>query len=71
MADEILSALSKLKVQGKRSKWKSYRQAVKSVWNKGKIDEMLQRLMMIRDEVELGIIVDIRYESISRADPYS
>jgi hypothetical protein len=71
VADEILSALSKLKVQGKRSKWKSYRQAVKSVWNKGKIDEMLQRLMMIRDEVELGIIVDIRYESVSRADPYS
>jgi hypothetical protein len=31
----------------------------------------LQRLMMIRDEVELGIIVDIRYESVSRADPYS
>ncbi|KAF2005271.1 hypothetical protein P154DRAFT_377624, partial [Amniculicola lignicola CBS 123094] len=57
--DELIEALEKLKVQGKRTRWKSFRQAVKSVWRKEKIDDTVSRLQMIRDEIEFGVIIDL------------
>lgn len=66
-AGELLDVLERLKVQGSRTRWKSFRAAVKSVWRKEKVEEMLGRLGMIRDEIEFGFIVDLREELVRLA----
>ncbi|EPS45160.1 hypothetical protein H072_844 [Dactylellina haptotyla CBS 200.50] len=58
--NELLSVLETLKITGPRTKWKSFRAAVKSVWKKEKIEELKNRLVTIRDEIEFGIIVDLK-----------
>lgn len=59
-AGELLDVLDRLKVHGPKTRWKSFRAAIKSVWRKEKVDEILGRLQMIRDEIEFGVILDLR-----------
>jgi hypothetical protein len=58
---ELLEALAKLKIQGQKTKWKSFRKALKSVWSKEEIEALLKRLSSFRDELNLRILVDLRY----------
>lgn len=44
IASELAARLDKLKVQGKHRRWKSYRQALMSVWQKDDIDKVSARL---------------------------
>ncbi|KAF2636449.1 hypothetical protein P280DRAFT_435165 [Massarina eburnea CBS 473.64] len=64
-ANDLISVLDGLKVKGNARKWKSWRQAIKSVWRKERLEEMLARLQLIRDEIEFGIILDLREDIIS------
>jgi hypothetical protein len=57
---ELLEVLEKLRVHGSKTRWKSFRAAVKSVWRKEKVEELLERLKLIRDEIEFGTIIDMR-----------
>lgn len=45
-------------------KWKSFRQALKSVWNKREIDAMARKITQLRAELDTEIIVLMRYEII-------
>ncbi|KAE8446593.1 hypothetical protein EG329_011786 [Mollisiaceae sp. DMI_Dod_QoI] len=62
VAGELLAALAKLKVQNGKSKWKSFRKALRSVWSKEEILEIEKRLSSFRDEINLHIVVDLREE---------
>lgn len=58
---ELISALQKLKVEGRHGKWKSFRQALKSVWNKDEIDDLTDRLEGFRKQLDTHILVSLRY----------
>lgn len=64
MADELLLRLNCLKVpEGTRyRRWKSFRQALKSVWNKEDLDKMAATLSDYRSQLEMHILVSLRYD---------
>ena len=60
VAQELLDALAKVTVEGKSSKWKSTRKALRSVWSKEKIYAIEKRLNAYRDEINLRLVADLR-----------
>jgi hypothetical protein len=62
VARELLQALNKLKVEGTSNRrWKSVRQALKGLIKKAEVDAIVQRLQHFRDELNLHILVSMRY----------
>ena len=57
VATEFLAKLQAVKVTGKHRGWKSFRQALKSVWTKEEIDDIAQRLALFRQQLEFHIMV--------------
>jgi hypothetical protein len=47
-------------LRGKAQPWKSLLQAVRAVWSKDEIESLLARLSILKEEVELHILVDLR-----------
>jgi len=62
ISDELLSRLERLKVQehAKQRKWKSFRQALKTVWSKKDLDALSVRLRGYREEMELRILATLK-----------
>jgi hypothetical protein len=60
---ELLNALDKVKVMGKKTRWTCMRQAIKSVWGKEKIAGVESRLAGFRNELSLHICVLIKYKT--------
>jgi N-terminal domain on NACHT_NTPase and P-loop NTPases len=60
VAEELLNALDKLKAKGSQGRWKSLRQALKSVWDRDKIIDIQSRLTGLREELELRVLVDMK-----------
>jgi hypothetical protein len=60
-ADELLVALSKIKVDGKGRAWQSFRKAFRSIWSKEKIQELENRMARFRDELNLRLTAGLRY----------
>ncbi len=62
-SDELVSHLSLLKVPDGSvwRKWKSFREALKSVWSKKEIDAMAQRLNVLRSEIDSEVLTFVRY----------
>jgi hypothetical protein len=60
VGNELLAALSKLQLHGKKGKWKSMRAALQSVWSKDKIENLEKRLTSFREELNLRIIAELR-----------
>jgi hypothetical protein len=58
---KLLSKLQKLKAGGERRKWKSFRQALKSIWSKEEVDALSWRLKGLREEMDTRMIVHLRY----------
>lgn len=65
VASALLKRLNAVKAQGRFRRWKSLRQAVKSVCSKREVDELKQRLSGFRDELQTRILVSLRQVSIS------
>jgi hypothetical protein len=63
VSDELIHHLGKLKVPtwSEKSKWKSFRQALKSIWSKPAIDEMAKRLEVLRAELDTHILEILRF----------
>ena len=65
IAQELLQALGKLTIQGKRTKWKSLRQALKSVSSKEELDvpfeEACQLSRPVEFELSCGFEVRLRF----------
>lgn len=64
-ARELLDVLQHLKIKGVNSGWKSFRAAVKSVWKKEKIEEILCRLELLRDEIQFRFILEMREQLVA------
>lgn len=62
--EELVAALDKVKVDGKKDRWKSIRKALRSVWSREKIYELDRRLSRIKEELNLHLVVDLRYVGI-------
>lgn len=60
LAEKLLERLNMVKAQGRFRRWKSFRQALKSVWSKTQIDEMARRLSLVKEQLQLRILVSLR-----------
>ena len=59
-AERLLKKLNTAKAQGRFRRWKSLRQALKSVWSKSEVDEMARALQGFRTELELRVLVSLK-----------
>lgn len=59
-ASEFIEVLDTFKVSGGHQRWKSFRQAFKTIWNKDQIAEMLGKLNLARDQLVIHLLVSIR-----------
>jgi hypothetical protein len=57
----LLERLDQLKAKGERKKWKSLYKALKSVGSKAEIEDLLERLGRYRDELELHLLINIKF----------
>jgi len=61
ISNNLIAHLDQLKVnEYHHRKWKSFRQALKSVWNERELDSIVERLSMFRQELETHILVSLR-----------
>jgi hypothetical protein len=57
ISTKLLAKLQEIKVKGKHRQWKSFRQALKSVWTKDEIDGLARRLAVFRNQLQFHIMV--------------
>jgi hypothetical protein len=60
-ADDFIVALEELKVSGPNRRWKSFRQALKSIWNKEGLQQIEARLDRLRQQVVIHLLVVMKY----------
>ncbi|CAD6449145.1 4abfa950-7b23-44be-8d1d-2c2621b25fc4-CDS [Sclerotinia trifoliorum] len=62
LSTELNGKLSSLKVTatGKRKKWQTLKQALKSVWSEKELIDLKHRLELLRDSIQMHIVVDLR-----------
>jgi hypothetical protein len=60
IATELLQRLRKLRLRDNTDerKWKSFRQALKTVWSKGEMSSIESRLLTCRKELEMHLIAN-------------
>jgi hypothetical protein len=63
VSQELGTALKNLTSSGKPGKFRSFRKALKSVWSKDKIDGLEKRVRMYKEELNIRIVVDLRFVS--------
>ena len=59
--DELIKALESFKVEGKKTKWKSARKALKALWGREAVEEMKSRILEFREELKLHLLVRLKY----------
>ncbi|KAL9108602.1 MAG: hypothetical protein Q9227_006688 [Pyrenula ochraceoflavens] len=57
LADDFQGTLESVKITGRHRRWKSFRQALKSVWTKDGLEKRVRRLDRLRQEVILQLLV--------------
>ena len=60
LAEMLLQRLNMAKAQGRYRRWKSLRQALKSVCSKDEVDHMAKRLAIFREELQTHFLVSLR-----------
>ena len=63
-ADELITTLNRLKVHGVHSKRKTVRKALQAAWCKGDIGQLEARLSRFKNELNLHILVDLRWAEL-------
>ncbi|KAL9616887.1 MAG: hypothetical protein Q9160_008276 [Pyrenula sp. 1 TL-2023] len=68
IADELLKQLGKLQLSGDGKRWKSVRQALKSVWLKSELDQTSSRLQTYRTQLNTRLLVSLteRLDSLQK-----
>jgi hypothetical protein len=56
VAEEPLAKLKGLKVQGKRRKWDSLQKAVKSMWSKQEVEDLVKRLSTFKEALNTQLL---------------
>ena len=60
VAQELLAVLGSLRSGNKLGRWKSFKQALKNVWSKDRIEVLQTRLAGFREELDLHVLIDLR-----------
>jgi len=60
IANEFIDLLEGLQVSAGQARWKSFRQAFKTIWKKDEIEAMLRRLSMAREALTVNLLVVMR-----------
>ena len=60
VAAELLAVLDKIRVREPRQKWKSFVQALRSVWKKEQIEELLKHMERLRNETQYRLQLMLR-----------
>ena len=66
IACELLDAITKLQHKHRQgsgkvpTRWQTFRQALKSVWGKAHIEELMTRLERLRDQVTMHLVSDTK-----------
>jgi N-terminal domain on NACHT_NTPase and P-loop NTPases len=60
-ARELSKALEELQLTNDRGLWKSFRQALKTIWSKEDIDSKMRTLQMAQDQMALHLLVVVGY----------
>jgi hypothetical protein len=60
VAAALLERLNMVKAQGRFRRWKSLRQALKSVTSKGDVDNLAKRLTRLADQLNMRIAMGLR-----------
>jgi hypothetical protein len=63
VATDLLTALNKVKVNGKHQKRESIWKALRRMWSRDEISKLERRLAMYRDQLSLQVAIDLRCES--------
>ena len=63
LADKFLDVLDDLSVKGPHKKWKSVRQALRSVWKENEIRDIQKRLDSFRSQLTLRLLATLRHDS--------
>ena len=71
VAERLLRKLNMAKAQGRFRRWKSLRQALKSVWSKAEVEEMARISLGFRSELQLRIMISLRYVPVSIRQLYN
>lgn len=66
IAATLLEKLQKMKVKGQPTRWKSMRKVISTAWNEKELLELERRLSRYREELNLRIVVDLRYAYFPR-----
>jgi N-terminal domain on NACHT_NTPase and P-loop NTPases len=61
VANELLSLLQDLKVQGTHQKWQSFRQALRSIHKKDKIEYFKNRLEKLQNQLNSRLLAIMRF----------
>jgi hypothetical protein len=62
VAGDLIRTVEKLKVSdGSKNKWRSFRQALSTLWIKDKIESSQKRLGAIRDQLSSQVLAYVRY----------
>jgi hypothetical protein len=62
VSEELLDVIQDLRSSGPHSRWKSFRQALMSVWKEHEIDTLSQRLERYRRQIDTILLVSMREE---------
>ena len=62
VADKLLKALADLRVEGKHTRFKSLRKALKALWGKEELRLLEESLAGFRQDLTLHITVELRYD---------
>lgn len=65
IAAQLLAQLEKLKVSNDctNRRWKSFRQALKSVWSKDKVEDLHKRLRGLGEDLRTHVLILLRYQT--------
>ena len=65
VANDLITALDRVKVKSKHQKWESIKTALRSVLSRKDIMELQRRLEILKEELSLHIVVDLRWVLVS------
>lgn len=60
VAGDLISILRMFKVEGKNNKWKSFRMALKTVWDEDQIQNAVSRLIECRKALDTELLISLR-----------
>jgi hypothetical protein len=64
-AHELSSILEDLRINGRNTRWKSFRHALKSYWRKEEIEDALKSMNMMREQMVVYLLVILKYVLVS------